>query len=162
MIRFSDPNHILPIMKGDKKQTTRLGEKAAKYTVGKNLNMYYKEYREVGCHNCIKSLWCGRSERNVVCSEHTNNFGTARILKNTEVDLCKIDRYEREKWAIKDGFKGFEQADDWFLTNYGDDWLETTAHVIEWNPAIIVAKWSEYLKFMDVVKHDETRFRIRR
>jgi hypothetical protein len=84
------------------------------------------------------------------------------ILRQSAIDLCAITPYERDVWAQKDGFAGFEQADDFFMMVYGDEWLEAEAFVIEWNPATIIAKWSEYLKYMEVKKDDrQTRFRIR-
>ena len=141
LISFSEPKHIKKILNGEKRQTTRPPRKYP-IEICSMAQLYYKPRMKKSCKNCIADCGysiCGMTEYipAMLCSNHINFFGTAKIIKVEELDFNLLSPGELEAWAIADGFESWDQANDWFVKHNGPDWTSSIWNVITWKPAWI-------------------------
>lgn len=134
MMSFSEPNHVPLILDGRKAQTTRKPRKNP-IKVGDTLQLYYKSRMVKGtCDNCIEIGDCSNGYHVTGfegCNKWNNFFGTAKVTKIESFhELTNFDSNDLSKyalvlhdWAVKDGFKDFQEADEWFTYVHNPNWI---------------------------------------
>jgi hypothetical protein len=144
---FSDPKHVGLIWAGIKDHTTRLPRKRP-IKEGELLHCYYRSRMKKTCANCVNQ----DCEFSVIggedfipgtkCSNHTSYIGVAtvdRIRKG--IQFQNFTEEEKEKWAIRDGFKDFADANEWFVKNHGKDWQAVPLEIIEFEGRWMCKPW---------------------
>lgn len=128
LLSFSDSKHVQLILDGRKAQTTRKPRKTP-IKVGDVLQVYFKSRMKKTCENCIfrrcnysvqNRNYCFKDES---CAQHTNLFGTAKVIKSEPFSPLNLCPTALEEWAKADGFESFEAADKWFTNVHGKDWV---------------------------------------
>lgn len=169
---FTEPEHVSMLQDWIKMQTTRPPRKIP-IKVGETLYCYYKPRMKACCWNCIhpqcihSNSWNARKlpyAKIESCDKHTNYFGEAKAIeiihrwatwdstqgrspdwkKNRfDIRLCDLGDGERHAWAVADGFRDFNEADEWFTEKYskkgvdGSDWIHWDWDVIRFKPGWI-------------------------
>ncbi len=136
LMGFSDPKHIPLILDGSKAQTTRKPRKNP-IKVGDVLQVYYKPRMRQSCNNCINyHIITGKVCPVIIsdshyCPKHINFVGTAKVIKIvsfhelTNFNSNDLSEYAAVlyQWARADGFKDFQEADEWFTRVHGSNWM---------------------------------------
>lgn len=171
LLSFSIPEHIPLIKSGKKAQTTRIPRKPRSngkpaYSVGDKIQLYYRSRQKDTCNNCIVDQPCGYKAKIGIpipaCTSHIDFFGETTVTEIIHYDgnhqyaengneiwmgctIGHLDDEDRESWAVADGFKNWDAADDWFvrLKNDGYDnfWHNRSYDVITWEKEPIVKRW---------------------
>jgi len=150
-----NPQFLDPLLRSDKQQTTR--PQTERFKVGDIAHIYIGQRRritekplrtptQVGAAMIFQMIEdegryprpeCDASFGYSIDPYYAHFLGKVRI---TGANLFKPSRHKghggimyREMWAKHDGFKDFASADDWFLSRYGDDWMQQIWTVIRWN-----------------------------
>lgn len=131
---FTEPSHIIKLLEGSKRQTTRR-ERKNMLKVGDTLYCYYKSRMKKSCYNCINYKDCKVGATVGFCSDWNNYFGEAEI-----VHVRPLDAYQgfMDKWAIADGFSSLDDALKWFDETHGKDWMK---HMSEFEVIVFEPKW---------------------
>lgn len=180
LLPFSIPEQVPLIISGKKGQTTR---RPGRYKVGDTLHCWFKPRQKKTCGNCIKSgstdckLYYHDAQlglKVVVCSEHRNFFGEAKVTNILHVGTIHFEYndahapYESyasetgerwinafnkqnesflEAWARADGFANFAKADKWFKKSTEDDkWMFRPWDVVIFEPEWIIPTIEEISK----------------
>ena len=160
LFSFSIQKHIQLILSGTKHQTTRVPRKPHKngspaYKVGDKVQLYYRSRMRKSCANCIQDKkLCPIG----ACESWDNFFGESEIVRilhyqygpyfenGDEIwkgyNLAEASLEEKEKWAQADGFKSFEDANQWFKkTTKSEWWAHKPLDVIIWGADPIIQRW---------------------
>lgn len=136
---FSIPDHIQKIKSGEKSQTTRQGLRDIK--VGTKLHQYFRPRMKRGtCDNCIQD--CTQMKKLSVgfagCSEWDNFFGVVPCtsVHQYPFGLQELHKLEFEGWAYADGFNSIEEAEQFFIKNYGIGWRAFPMTIIKWDNSL--------------------------
>lgn len=172
LFSFSIIDHISEIKDGTKSQTTRIPRKQRSngkpaYSVGEKVQLYYRPRMKRTCDNCIvtpQPTPCAHFHSEMIdCPYHNNFFGESEIIEilhyhnapykenGTEVWMgCTIghlDDEDRKAWAVADGFKNWDEADDYFIgakkDGYDNYWHNRNYDVIVWDAKPIVKRWRQ-------------------
>lgn len=141
-LKVVDKRHVESIKSGRTNRMTIIGHRGRGLKVGDELHIIYKvSHGRINiCEECLTK--CDNPpDRVSQCKRYTNVFGNTTITKIEHVDLLHSTPEERDKWAQEDGFKGFENADDWYMTNYGEEWCFTPVTVVTWDKGPIAKRW---------------------
>lgn len=142
-LKVVDRKHANKIKTGDRHSLTVVGYKARGLKVGDDLHIIFKSWRDSGglCSNCLLADECREQQDKKRCSNYTNILGNTTITKIEVIDLLHSEPFERDIWAADEGFVDFQHADDWYMTNYGEEWCFKPVTVVTWDKGPVAKKW---------------------
>lgn len=132
---FSEPKHVRMLRNGLKPQTTRTPRKNP-VKEGDILHCYYRSRMAKTCANCVNAecefsvLGDKAAEKGYKCEKHTSFIGVATVTKVAHPKFPIMQQSVKDLWAVQDGFKDWNEANQWFVDHHGPDWQDTDFEVI--------------------------------